>query len=705
MYPARHCKPVRNTIGFVVIFLSTLTAFGQASRSKTDRPPAPKRSHQKRKAARETNPGEVNSSERVANGQDPQAQQSQATAQQSPTIMESEHNDVSPPLRSIPPAARTKGHHVHDIEILPRNFNRGATDPVIQRSAATALAPVTNTNFDGIGQGFTGPAGTFSVSSAPPDTNGDVGPNHYVQVVNSDLAIFNKSGTAIYGPVPTNTLWSGFGGLCQTDNDGDGVVVYDAIANRWVVSQFAVSGTTTGYLQCVAVSTGPDPTGTWNRYSFSYGSSFPDYPKMGVWPDAYYETFNMFNSAGTSFLGARACAYDRAKMIAGQPATQVCFNPTDAGSVVGGLLPADLDGTIQPPPGAPNYVIALGNNANQLAVYKFHVDFITPANSTLTGPTDITTASFSEACAGGTCIPQTGTTQKLDSLADRLMFRLAYRNFNDHEALVVNHSVTAGTGTGLRWYELRPDASRNLSIFQQGTYAPDSNFRWMGSIAMDKNGNMGLGFSVSGSALHPGIHYTGRLASSPTGVMDQGEGTAIDGAGSQTGSSLSRWGDYSAMTVDPSDECTFWYTTEYIPANGAFNWRTRIASFKFPGCGSTNDFSMSANPTSISVAPGGSGTSTISTTLTTGSAQTITLSASGLPAGATASFSPASVTSGSSSTLTLTAGASTPAGTYSITVTGTGASATHTTSVSFTVVSAVNDFSISASPNTLSIAQ
>jgi len=262
---ARHCKLVRNTIGFVVIFLSTLTAFGQASRSKTDRPPAPNRSHQKRKAARVTNAGVANSNEKVANGQELQAQQSQAKEDRSPTIQESEHNDVSPPLRSIPPAARTHGRHVHDIEILPRNFNRGAIDPVIQRSAATALAPVTNANFDGIGQGFTGPAGTFSVSSAPPDTNGDVGPNHYVQMVNSDLAIFNKSGTAIYGPVPTNTLWSGFGGLCQTDNDGDGVVVYDPIANRWVVSQFAVSGTTTGYLQCVAVSTGPDPTGTWNR--------------------------------------------------------------------------------------------------------------------------------------------------------------------------------------------------------------------------------------------------------------------------------------------------------------------------------------------------------------------------------------------------------------------------------------------------------
>src|SRR5882672_2606097 len=295
---------------------------------------------------------------------------------------------------------------------------------------------------------------------------------------------------------------------------------------------------------------------------------------MSVWPDAYYETFNMFNSAGTSFLGGRACAYDRAKMLAGQPATQVCFNPTDAGSVVGGLLPADLDGTIQPPPGAPNYVLALSNNANQLAVYKFHVDFITPANSTLTGPTDITTASFSEACAGGTCIPQTGTTQKLDSLADRLMFRLAYRNFDDHESLVVSHSVSVNPVTsGVRWYEIQNPAGTPV-VAQQSTFAPDANFRWMGSIAMDHVGDMALGYSVSSATMFPSIAFTARLSGDPASTM-QTESAILAGAGSQI-AGLTRWGDYSAMQIDPSDDCTFWYTTEYLKGTGIFNWNTRI---------------------------------------------------------------------------------------------------------------------------------
>ena len=565
-----------------------------------------------------------------------------------------------------------------------------------------ALAPVTSTNFDGIGNGFSGPAGTFSVNSAPPDTNGDVGPNHFVQVVNSELAIFNKSGTAVYGPVPINTLWSGFGGGCQTNNDGDPTVVYDPIADRWVISQFSVS--TTPYLQCVAVSQTPDPTGAYYRYSFSYGTGFNDYPKMGVWPDAYYITFNMFTN-GSTFAGAKVCAYDRAKMLTGQPATQQCFNTTTS---YGGLLPADLDGARQPPAGSPNYVLGLGTSTNDLAFWKFHVDWTTPANSTFTGPTTLTVATYAAACgASGTCVPQSGTTQKLDSLSDRLMLRLAYRNFGDHEALVVNHSVTAGSGVGVRWYELRLDAGHNPSIFQQGTYAPDSNYRWMGSIAMDQAGNMALGFSVSGTGIHPQIHYTGRLAADAAGTMTQGEGSFIDGAGSQTGSNLSRWGDYSSMTVDPVDDCTFWYTTEYIPSNGAFNWKTRIGSFKFPGCGGgvSNDFSISANPTTVTVTTGGNGSTSISTAVTSGSAQTVNLSVSGLPSGASAAFNPASVTSGGSSTLTLNSGTA-ATGTYSLTVTGTGTSATQSTSVTFVINPVIsNDFSIGAAPASLILAQ
>jgi len=638
-----------------------------------------------------------------------QIDESQAVTLRSPTVSPAAHHDSSPPLFLIPPADRALRAE-HEPKRLPaaRPSGHFASLPAIevQTSVSPLAMPATLLNFDGVGAGFTGPAGTMTVNSAPPDTNGDVGPNHYVQVVNTDFAVFGKTGTVLFGPVAINTLWSGFGGGCQTNNDGDPTVVYDPMADRWVVSQFSVSSTP--YMQCVAVSQTPDPTGAWNRYSFSYGNSnFTDYPKIGVWPDAYYTTFNIF-AGGSIFSGAQVCAYDRAKMLAGQAATQQCFS-TD--SSWGGLLPAGMTGSRQPPAGSPEYVIAFGTN--NLGVWKFHVDWTTPSSSSFAGPTLVAVASFADACNDGTCIPQSGTTQQLDSLADRLMYRLAYRNFGDHEAMVVNHSITAGSSVGVRWYELRADASHNVSVFQQGTYAPDSNYRWMGSMAQDQQGNIALGFSLSGSSLHPEIHYTGRLASDTAGLMTQGEGTIINGAGSQIGGSthtptLTRWGDYSMMSIDPSDGCTFWYTTEYIPSNGAFNWSTRIGSFKFPSCGSSasNDFSIGANPSSLSLNQGGSGTSNVTTAVTSGSAQSVALSVGGLPSGATASFSPTSVTAGGSSTLAVDAGTA-AAGSYALTITGTGASATHTTSLSLAIAGKppANDFSISASPASVSVEQ
>jgi hypothetical protein len=400
-----------------------------------------------------------------------------------------------------------------------------------------------------------------------------------VQIVNESFQVFSKSGTSIYGPVPTNTLWTNFGGGCEANNDGDATVEYDRLANRWVIQQFSVS--TDPYLECIAVSTTGDPTGTWSRYAFGgFGVEFPDYPKLGVWPDAYYVTYNLFNAAGTVFQGAEDCAMDRAAMLAGTTATQQCFTTSTS---FGSLLGTDYEGGTAPPSGEPNTVLALGTTATTLASWKFHVDWTTPGNSTFTGPTTITVASYTVACgATGTCIPQSGTGQQLDSLSDRLMFRLAYRNFGDHEAVVVNHAVTAGSSVGLRWYELR-GLSGTPTIFQQGTFAPDATFRWMGSMSFDKVGNIGLGYSASSSAIHPQIRVTGRLAGDTLGQMTQGESTVLAGGGSQTGN-LSRWGDYSSMTVDPADGCTFWYTTEYYANNGSFDFKTRIGSFKQPGC-------------------------------------------------------------------------------------------------------------------------
>src|SRR5581483_4944896 len=417
----------------------------------------------------------------------------------------------------------------------------------VRQTSVAPLTPIVSQSFEGLGNGQYG----FSVTGAPPDTNGAVGNTQYVQWVNTSFAIFNKTtGALISGPSAGNTIWSGFGGGCQTNNDGDPVVLYDKLANRWVFSQFSVS--TTPYLQCVAVSTTSDATGTYYRYSFQY-TNFDDYPKMGVWPDGYYETFNMFN--GNTFVGSDACAYDRNKMLTGAAATQVCFQQSSA---VGGLLPSDLDGITAPPSGSPNYMIYFGTN--NLNLYKFHVDFTTPSNSTFTGPTVISVAAFTPLCNGGTCVPQPGVTQQLDSLADRLMYRLAYRNFGNHESLVVNHSVSVSGGGGVRWYEIQNPSGTPL-LAQQGTFAPDSTYRWMGSIAMDSAGDIAVGYSKSSSSVNPSIAFAGRVPTDPSGTLET-ETSVIGGTGSQNGS-LSRWGDYSAMTVDPVDDCTMWFTTEY----------------------------------------------------------------------------------------------------------------------------------------------
>src|SRR3989449_1062609 len=641
---------------------------------------------------------------------------SDAKVQRAPVISHAEQSDQSGPLTLLPVPERRDTNVEHEVKRIPRPpAGAQLRDRVHQTSAPPLLVPTINNSFDGVGNGFSGPNGTVSVNAAPPDTNGDVGPRGYVQTVNTDFAIFNKDpsrgtvGTVRYGPVPINTLWSGFGGGCQTNNDGDPVVLYDPIADRWVISQFSV--TTTPYLQCVAVSTTNDPTGSWNRYAFSYGNTaFPDYPKMGVWPDAYYITFNIFNN-GSTYAGAKLCAYDRASMINGAPATQQCFPNTS--TTYGGLLPADLDGARLPPSGSPNYIVGQGSLTTTLAYWKFHVDWTTPSNSSLTGPTEITVPSYVIACnnpTDNTCIPQSGTNQQLDALSDRLMFRLAYRNLGDHEALVTNHSVSTSGNTGpsgIRWYELRPDASHNLTVFQQGTYAPDSTYRWMGSIAMDQAGNIGLGFSASSSSIHPQIKFTGRLAGDVAGTMTQGEGSIIAGGGSQT-TNLNRWGDYSMMAVDPSDDCTLWYTQEYIPANGTFNWKTRIANFKLSNCppAPTNDFSISASPTSLTLNQNSTGTSAISTAVTSGNPQTVNLTVSGCPGGASCTVSPTSITSGNGSTLTINSGTA-AGGTYTVTVTGAGTSNTHSTTVALTVNGPPppNDFSISANPNSLTVNQ
>ncbi len=367
--------------------------------------------------------------------------------------------------------------------------------------------------------------------------------------------------------------------------------MYDTLANRWLVTIIASSnGFNTG-TECIAVSTSSDATGTYNLYQHTF-SNLNDYPKFGVWPDGYYASYNIFSSSNGQFLGPQVCAYNRAAMLVGNAETPVCFQQTNYDY---SFLPSDLDGTTAPPSGEPNFFLELAQ-PSALTLNTFHVDFVTPSNSTFTGPTSITVASFAEACNGGTCIPQYGTSQQLDSLGDRLMHRLAYRNFGDHEALVANHSVTAGSSVGVRWYEIR-SPNGTPTVYQQGTYAPDSSYRWMGSIAMDNSGDIAVGYSMSPSTQYPSIIYSGRIPSDPLGVLEPEDYITL-GGGYQGG--YSRWGDYTSMSIDPVDGCTFWYTNEYYTSanSGSASWSTRLASFSFFNCTPIGP-SASVSPTSL----------------------------------------------------------------------------------------------------------
>jgi hypothetical protein len=579
-----------------------------------------------------------------------------------------------------------------ELPIPPRAYPAHVTDPVLQTSSG--LAPLAAT----LGLNFEGNDFDTVCNCAPPDTNGAVGTTQYVQLVNTVFTVYNKAnGAVIAGPTATNTLWSGFGGTCQTANDGDGTVAFDKLANRWVFQQFVVR--TTPFMECIAVSQTSDATGAYNRYAFSFGNSnFPDYPKFAVWPDAYYASFNIFLN-GQIFTGPDACAYDRSNMLTGAAARPMqCFQQSSA---LNPLLPSDLDGTTAPPAGEPNFFMTFGSSG-VLQLFKYHVDFGTPANSTFTGPTNISVAAFTPAPS---TVAQPSPGEALDTLSDRPMYRMFYRNFGTHESVGFNHSV--GNPSGIRWYEIQNPNGTPI-VAQQGTFSPDSSNRWMGSTAMDSAGDQAIGYSVvsSSAGLDPTVRIAGRTPSDPAGTMEA-ELNVVTGTGVQQ-ATQNRWGDYSALQVDPVDDCTFWYTQEYERTTGSFNWSTRIANFKFASCGNTNpDFTISASPSSVTVQQGNNGTSTISTAALNGFNNAITLSASGQPSGVTITFgtNPIPAPGTGSSVMTMAVGAGVTPGTYPITVTGVGGGITHTTTVSLIVTGVTPDFSISASPASLTVAR
>ncbi len=483
------------------------------------------------------------------------------------------HFDISKPLKDITPIQAGVRVRTWKNKQVPNKL--GIENDLKNMAPLEGKDPVLQDNMRGTTDGGTiiqNFAGVGNLSGvAPPDTDGDVGPNHYFQMVNSAFAIWDKEGNLLYGPVDNITLWDDFDGPWSSTNDGDPIVLYDEQTDTWIATQFSLPNYPSGpFYELIAVSQTGDPLGAWNRYAFEF-DAMPDYPKFGIWPDGYYMSTHKFS--GGNWAGAGMTVFDKNAMIAGElEADMVEFH---VGSSYYGVLAADFDGEILPPEGSPNYLLDV--QTNSLRMWEVHVDWENTGNSSMTGLGLIPTQPFSNS---GLNINQPGTGTTLDALSSMTMYRLQYRNFGDYEVLLTNHTVNGGNGkAGVRWYELRNYGS-DWEIYQQGTFAlDDGDHRWMGSIAMNGNGDIALGYSVSGSETFPSIRIVGQSSGAPLGlgVFDIDETSILEGSKSQTG--VSRWGDYASMSVDPSNDETFWFTTEY--SNGGWSWKTQIASFGF----------------------------------------------------------------------------------------------------------------------------
>jgi hypothetical protein len=469
-------------------------------------------------------------------------------------------------------------------------------DAVVQTGGTAAPAPAPSGAFSGLDFANWG-------AGWPPDTNGDVGKNHYIQTVNTSIGIFDKSTGNRLAAFTFDSLFSqaATGTPCDNSNQGDPVTLYDPIGDRWFVMDFAWSNYASGPMyECMAVSRTSDPVnGGWYFYPWQVesGGLIPDYPKFGVWPDGIYMSANDFATTGFgSYQHAQVWVFDRTAMEAGAAAKAVTFNlPRSSGSVtVFSLLPSNARTvTGLPPSGSPNYFASIyGSYA--IRVWKFHVDWTNTANSTFTGPVNVPVATFN---VGPGNVPEKGGNN-IDTLSYRLMMQNQYTNRNGTESLWLTHTVGSGGSPNtaqVRWYQLPVTGGTIASApSQQSTWSPDSKNRFMPSLAVDQYGDMAIGYSVSDGTMYPSIRYAGRLASDPASTLGQGETSLIEGTGFQCctfsdGSANTRWGDYSAMTIDP-DGCTFWYTNEYYDTQPTTlaqdNWKTRIGSFRLPGCNS-----------------------------------------------------------------------------------------------------------------------
>jgi hypothetical protein len=510
------------------------------------------------------------------------------------------HFDISIPLREIVAQAQAQeGVHVVQAPLRPKLDQLMAAaqhgTPALSGALPTTgplISATIGLTFEGAGNNapINCPA-VDGITVAPPDTNAAVGDTQVVQWVNLCFVVFDKAtGAVVAGPFPGNHFWAGFGGTCQTANNGDPIIQWDKTNHRWVASQNVFRSP---FQTCIAVSQTADATGSYNRYAFPQ-SGFPDYPKWGLTPTAYYQSQNDFGS-GAGFVGVNVCAYDATLMLKGSPrAKQVCILDNSNGTLFDdSMLPADDDSDPRGVKVKPEVLVGSIDNKNpesRVFEYVFNVSFKGKGKASLTGVNGtmpITVPTFHLGCGGfGACIQQPSPgSELLDSLGDRLMYRLARFDDGVNQHFLVTHSVNNSTAVAARWYEFRaPTGSTALSLFQSGETPDDGEFRWMGSAAMDKVGDIALGYSRSSAAAgdFPSIYFSGQTAGDPVGTTET-EALIKQGGGSQF-NTVSRWGDYSSMALDFADGCTFWYTTEFYPADGSFAWATWLASLKFPNC-------------------------------------------------------------------------------------------------------------------------
>jgi len=509
---------------------------------------------------------------------------------------------ISAPLRDLaklPPPPQWGLHLANPVHRVPKRPAGKAVDPVEQSAPGAPSNFSLGVNVVGVGNGFPG----YSVDVAPPDTQMAAGDTQLIQWVNLSYAVFDKSGNALTPAIPGNVLWTNLGGACASANDGDIVVLFDRAAHRWLLTQPVFEGPP--YYTCLAVSTSSDALGTYYLYQFPQGTLFPDYPKWGTWSNGYYQNSNLFN--GNNFAGPKSCAYNRTKILAGDnTAEQICFTLTASEDT---LQWADIDSPTQPPAGQDAFAIgSVGDVDNShLSLYSMHPVFSNPSQSTITGSGNsqmITIPTFTPACGANdysdACVPQKGVTDMVDSLGGFLMYRFAYwedpplisvkatppKPLPSQHWYISQDVQASGGNVGVRWYEftapIKSVPVTSISLFQSGTFAPDSNYRWMASMTRDKVDDVLIGYSESSANMYPSIAITGRVSTDPLGTLEN-EIIVVSGTGSQV-DTANRWGDYSGMRIDPVDNCTFWYTTEYYMVTTTFDWSTQIASAKFSNC-------------------------------------------------------------------------------------------------------------------------